>query len=400
MLAINIWNYFRGYVIIRVEGLTLERLLNLAAKYDIYLWDIKRHSHIVLEMKSTTKGFKELRNIVKKVGCRVEIKEKKGFPFLLLKLKERKMLTIGFLLFCIAIFLLSSTVWKIEIQGNEQTPREEIISFLKANNISIGKLKYRLDKEIIKEKLVYEYDYFSFVSVNMKGTKLTIDVKEEDLPPEKVDKSYPCHIVAKKKGIIMKVVARKGKAIVEKGEVVTPGEILITGAITKEFPAGFLLVHADGEVLALTRYSSTIRQPIIKIEEKYTGKYYIHRGIQFKDKGIKFMKGDIPYANYKESIIEKPLINLEKFDIDFPIKIISYEYKEIELKEVKQNIDFLKKANQVEATKEINKEIPKDAKIQSKDTRHQIDGNILTTQVIIEAIEDIGRKQIIVNGED
>ena len=32
---------FKGYVIIRVEGLTLERFLNLAITSDIYLWDIK-----------------------------------------------------------------------------------------------------------------------------------------------------------------------------------------------------------------------------------------------------------------------------------------------------------------------------------------------------------------------
>ena len=104
MLAIKIWNYFKGYVIIRVEGLTLERLLNLAATYNIYLWDIKRHSNIVLEMKSSIRGFKELREIVKKVGCRVEIKEKIGFPFVIMKLRERKMLVAGFLLFLMTIF--------------------------------------------------------------------------------------------------------------------------------------------------------------------------------------------------------------------------------------------------------------------------------------------------------
>ncbi len=400
MLAIKTWNYFKGYVIIRVEGLTLERLLNLAATYDVYLWDIKRESHIVLEMKSTTKGFKELKNIVKKVGCRVEIQEKKGFPFLLMKIKERKMLAIGFMLFLLTTILLTSTIWRIEIIGNEQTPREEIISLLKENDISIGKIKYLFEKETIKNLMIDNYDYFSFISVNIKGTKLIIEVKEQDLPPEKIDKSYPCHVVAKKKGVIVKATPINGKVFVEKGEIVNEGDILITGILTNESSNENILVHAEGEVIALTRYSHILKEPIIKYEEKYTGKTYKQKGIKIKDKGIKLLKGDIPYANYKEFIIEKDLIDLGKYEIDFPIKIINYEYREVEVKEIKQNIDFLKKSTQIEATKEISKELPANAQIQSKNVRHQVDENLLITQVIIETIEDIGRKQIIGTRED
>lgn len=400
MLAIKIWNYFKGYVIIRVEGLTLERLLNLAATHDIYLWDIKRKNNLVLEMKSTTRGFKELREIVKKVGCRVEIKDKIGLPFSILKLKERKMLVVGFLMFCIITIWLTSTIWNIEIIGNEQTPKEEIISLLKDNNINIGKLKFNMDKDNIKYMLIDNYDYFSFVSVNIKGTKMTIEVKEQDLPPEKVDKSYPCHIVAKKKGVIVKVVPRNGRAIVEKGEVINEGEILIAGILANENREEQILVHAEGEVMALTRYSSIIKEPIVKNEERETGKVYKEKGIKFGDKGIIFMKGNIPFTNYKEMETKKDLINLQKYNISFPIKTVNYEYREVELKEIKQNIDFLKRDSQIKATKEINSQLPENVEIQSKNTRHQIDGNILTTQVIVEVLEDIGRKQIIGNKEE
>lgn len=400
MLAIKIWNYFRGYVIIRVEGLTLERLLNLAATYDIYLWDVKRINNLVIEMKSSTRGFKELKNIVKKVGCRIEIIDKIGIPFLLYKLRKRKMLFVGFLLFWTSIFLLSSTIWKIEILGNEQTPNEEIISLLKDNNIFIGKLKFGVDKDTVKDVLINNYDYLSFISVNIKGSKLSIEIKEQDLPPEKVDKSYPCNVVAKKKGVIIKITPKNGKAVVEKGAVVSEGDTLITGVLINEVKNENILVHAEGEVLALTRYSSIIREPIIKNEEKYTGRTYKEKGIKIKNKGITFIKGDIPFANYKEFITEKSLIDLDKYNIDFPIKTIEYEYKEVEIKEVKQNIDFIKKSTQIDATKEINKQLPEGVQIQSKNTRYQIDDNTLTTQVIIEAIEDIGKKRIIGNGED
>lgn len=106
---------------------------------------------------------------------------------------------------------------------------------------------------------------------------MTIEVKEQDLPPEMVDKNYPCHIVAKKKGVIVKVVPKNGKAVVEKGKVVNPGEILISGIITSELGGETLLVHAEGEVLALTRYSSIVREPIVKNEEKFTGRVFTQK---------------------------------------------------------------------------------------------------------------------------
>lgn len=400
MLAIKIWNYFKGYVIIRVEGLTLERLLNLSAAHDIYLWDVKRLSGIVLEMKSSTRGFKSLKQVVKKVGCKVTIKEKIGLPFLLYKLKERKMWLAGFFLFWAMILFLTSLIWRIDILGNEQTPKPEIIALLESNGISYGKIKYQIDKEHIKDILNENYDYFSFISVTIKGTKLTIEIKEQDLPPEKVDKDYPCHIVAKKKGVIIKVIPKNGKTAVERGKVVTEGDILITGILTNEGTDEFIAVHAEGEVYALTRYSSIIREPIVKNEERYTGNSIVQKGIKIGNKGIRFIRGNMYFKDYKEFESEKSIINLESFGIEFPIKITTYEFKEIELEEVKQDIDFLKNSNYLEAMKMINEEMPPNVQVQSKNTRHQVDNGILTTQVIIEAIEDIAKKQIIENKED
>ncbi|MFA5575749.1 MAG: sporulation protein YqfD [Tissierellaceae bacterium] len=400
MLAIKIWNYFKGYVIIRVEGLTLERLLNLSAAHNIYLWDVKRSSGIVLEMKSSTKGFKALKQVVKKVGCKVTIKEKIGLPFLVYKLKERKMWAAGFILFWAIIIFLSSLIWKIEIIGNEQTPSEEIISLLEDNNINQGRLKYQINKDNIKDILNKNYDYLSFISVTIKGTKLTIEIKEQDLPPEKVDKAYPCHIVAKKRGVITKLIPKNGRAVVEKGRVVSQGDILITGILSDEASDGFMAVHAEGEVYAITRYSSIVREPIVKNEEKYTGNTIVQKGIKVGNKGVRFIRGSIPFDNYKEFEEEKSIINLEKLNIDFPIKVITYEYREVKLEEIRQDIEFLKNSNYLEAAKMINEEMPPDVQVQSKNTRHQVDNGILTTQLIIEAIEDIGRKQIIENRED
>ncbi|NLJ99542.1 MAG: sporulation protein YqfD, partial [Tissierellia bacterium] len=236
MQIIRLWNYLRGYVIIKVEGLTLERFLNLAATRDIYLWDIKRIGYTLLEMKVSIEGFKALKEVVKKAGCKVEIIDKNGFPFLLHRLKHRKMLGFGFFVFLAIIIFLFSLIWDIEVIGNEMIKGEEIIQALEKENIKKGIIKYRIDKDYTKDFLLDKFEHLSFVSVEIKGTRLIVEVKEQDLPPENIDMDTPCNIVATKKGVIIKTIAKNGNSLVRKGDVVEKGDILIAGIISDEDP--------------------------------------------------------------------------------------------------------------------------------------------------------------------
>ncbi|MEY8304125.1 sporulation protein YqfD [Anaerosalibacter bizertensis] len=398
MLAIKIWNYFRGYVIIRVEGLTLEKFLNLATNKDIYLWDIERIEYTVIEAKVSIKGFKSLRKIVRKVGCRAYIVEKRGFPFLLEKLRKRKMLGFGFIIFIGLIFFLTSFIWNIEISGNEKIKDEEIINFLEEMDVGKGRFKHKVDLDKLRSNILGNFQRLSFASVEFKGTKLLIEVKEQDLPPKEIDKDTPCNIVAKKKGVIEKVIAKNGKRIVSEGEVVKKGQILITGVIEDELLENNILVHSEGEALARTRYSHKKEELIEKTIKEETGNIYTIKEIKFGKKVIKLSKTDIPFKEYIEEVDEEPFI--EKFGDDFPVKVVTHKYIEVEKKKIKHNVDSLKKSTQVLAIQEINKKLPKDAKIISKDVKYLEEENKLITEVIIEVIEDIGKKQIIYNKED
>ncbi|QQY80473.1 hypothetical protein EDD65_102120 [Keratinibaculum paraultunense] len=392
MGLIKIWNYLRGYVIIKVEGLTLERFLNLAADKDIYLWDIKRIDYTLLKMKVSAKGFKELKEVVKKVGCRVEVVNKKGMPFLLYRLKNRKVLGLGVFIFFSVIIILSSFIWSIEIIGNEIYSDDSIIEFLSNKNIKSGIIKYTIDKDYIKNLLLNKFEYISFASIDIKGTRLIISIQEQDIPPKKLDTSIPCNVVASKKGIIVKVIAKNGKTMVRKGDVVKKGQILIAGIIADDNAEESILVHADGDVIARTRYSYRLEEPIVKvIEEETENKIEIYE-IKFGEKGIQFFSENIPYEYYVQKTKEvKPFGG----KIYLPFRIFVHEYVEVEKREVKQNIEFLKQSSYIKAVEELNKQIPEEAEIQSKDVMYNIEKNILSTYVVVEVVEDIGQKQII-----
>jgi similar to stage IV sporulation protein len=393
MLAIKIWNYLRGYVIIRIEGLTLEKFLNLVAKENIYIWDIRRIDYTIVEAKVSIEGFKSLRNIVRKVKCKVYAYEKRGLPFLMGKMKKRKMLGIGFIIFLGIIFFLTSFIWEIEILGNEKIDDTKIKNILKEENIYEGVLRYKIDEDNAKNVLLEKINTFSFVSIDIEGTKLIVEVKEQDIPPENISDDTPCNIVADKKGIIKKVIAKNGKSVVKEGDVVNKGQILITGIIKNDRFEGEMLVHAEGEVYAVTRYTHTVEEPIEKSIKEETGNSYEHREYKFGKKIIKFGSADIPFKEYIEEVEENNVFTIEPFN--FPISIITHKYKEVEVKKVKQNVDSLKESCQVLAVKEINKVLPEDSKIVSKDVKYIENEDKLTTIVIIEVMENIGKKQII-----
>jgi len=391
LLIIRIWNYFRGYVIIKIEGLTLEKFINLSIAKGIYLWDIIRCDYTTIEAKISIKGFMELKEVVRKVGCRVKILEKKGYPFIIHRLKYRKMLAFGSIIAIAIIFFMTSFIWSIDVVGNENVGDDIIISQLEKMEVRPGIRKGKVDLVGIKKGLLTDIDLFAYTHVEIKGTKLIVDVREKESSNEAIAEEVPCNIISKKKAVIEKVVAKNGKSVVEKGDIVKEGEILITGIITDERLENPLYVHADGYVIGITRYSEVIEEPIIKSIEEETGKEYVTREVRLGNKRLQFMNGDIPFQHYIEQTTVKKIINNDSFSL--PIEVVIHTYKEVKLSKVKQNLDSLKKLTSVNGVKKIMDSLPENVEVLSKDVNYSVSDNILTTNIIIEVKEEIGVKK-------
>ena len=97
-----LWNYLVGYVVIRVDGVSLEKFINLTITNGIYLWGIKRQNYTTLTAKISIRGFRQLHGISHKIRCRIRIVQKRGLPFVLFRYRHRKMLAFG-ILACVII---------------------------------------------------------------------------------------------------------------------------------------------------------------------------------------------------------------------------------------------------------------------------------------------------------
>jgi len=394
MLVVSLWNYFRGYVIIRIEGLGLEKFINICIAEQIYLWDINRINYTTLEAKVSLKGFKAIRKIIRKTGCRIYIANKNGYPFWFSRVKKRKMLLLGAFFSLIFLVFVLSFIYRIDVEGNTLVSDEQIIKTLNKSGLTIGSNRYRLDLREIENNMLLEVNELSWIGIEINGVTAKIKVVEKVFPPEKIDKEMPTNVVAKNNGVIHRIIARNGDAVVKEGDIVQPGDLLITGIIKRDSLETPMLVHAYGEVFAKTYYETTKSINLVEIKKEKTENMISRRTIKLGDMVIAFSRGDIPFNSYVLETKVKRLISWRK--INFPVEIITEEYYEAVEYEHKLDINDAKSKLHELAVEELVPTIPEDSEIVNSIVSFSQKGDVLYLDLVIEAIEEIS-EQIIIN---
>lgn len=116
----------------------------------------------------------------------------------------------------------SNYIWQIKIYGAENLNKSDIISVLKENGVSIGKLNTKTRDEIT-EILMNSYDRIAQASVIKKGTAIFINISEKLVYEE----TEFAPITAKFAGIVESINLSTGTLNVKVGDYVNVGDILV-----------------------------------------------------------------------------------------------------------------------------------------------------------------------------
>ena len=111
----------------------------------------------------------------------------------------------------------------------------------------------------------------AWMSINVSGSCVNVSLKEKAKQPELVSKGEPCNIVAKCSGQIEKVETDSGTACVNTNDVVTEGQLLISG-IVENLNSENSFVCAEGKVFAKVRKNIVQKIEINQTKAKDTGK--------------------------------------------------------------------------------------------------------------------------------
>lgn len=255
-MTASLWNYLAGYVMIKIEGLALERLLNAALREGVQLCAVKRLSPTELVAKIRPKELSVLRGIRRKYACRIRIIKKSGAVSACGRLKTRKVLLFGWIPLLLAIFLLSRFVWIVQVTGCSDIPEEDVYTILDGMGIRPGISSKELDHYAISRALSAKDARIAWAGTSRKGVVLTVEIVEAEQIPQNFGEQEPCSLYAAKDGVIKTVTALKGRSVVAAGQTVKKGDLLITGELTSE--AGIPhQVTARGEVAARVMYVVT-----------------------------------------------------------------------------------------------------------------------------------------------
>lgn len=223
-----------GYLYIVFQGDYPEHFMNLCENRDILIWEVTCN-------QGQYNGYIKLRDywlvrpLAKKSKTIPRIKKRYGFPFLLQRIKKRRVYFIGILLFCILLYTLSQFIWDISIEGGYMHTPEELLSYLSKTGVYSGCAIREIDCPQIEENIRRDFSDIGWVSAQIKGTRLIVSIVETKIPvlvSENKRTALPyAHITASKNGIIQSIITRNGIPVVDSGTVVTKGDILVSGIV-------------------------------------------------------------------------------------------------------------------------------------------------------------------------
>lgn len=398
----------QGYVKIRVWGFAPQRFINLCSKKGILLWNIEKQED-VYTMCVSLQSFYLLRPVARKTKVRVVISERYGLPFFVPGMLRRKAFLAGLFL-AVAFWLISSLfVWDIQVTGNCQVTDDVFFAFLEQEGVHTGMRRDGLDIGELEKQIRRNFSQVTWTSGRLDGTRLVIEVKENDMPIPKEARDTTDtgkDLVAEYDGVITDMIVRCGVPKVSVGSKVAKGDLLVEGRIPIYAEDGtvreYRPVTSDADIVI--EHTGTFHAYLAAdyVRKRYTGRqkqcYFLHFGDwEWRpERKVSFLQYD--------SVLETCSVKaLEYLGIPCTIGRITYReyqkteycYTTVEAKTVLQKkiMDFLETLD--EKGVQI---ISKDVKIETKHAGWSVHGEFLMREAagrpVDSRTEDTGTEDL------
>ena len=370
---------FESFYKIKIEGKDVKRFIRMLYRSGIYFEEISldRGSAYI---KVDKDNYKKLKDV--KTSYNIEVIELFGIS----KFKHLIKTNFIFLIFtALGIFLLyflSNIIFDVEVIHNDKYIRELLYSELDKYNIKKFNFvkKYEYVQKVKNEILNNYKNDIEWLEIERVGTLYNIRVDKRIINNIKQD-GQNRHVVAKKNGIIMRIVAEKGEIVKKVYDYVRAGDIIISGDIYKNKEV-IGQTSASGDVYAEVWYKVKVEMPISYKEEALTGRSKKVINVSFLDKNINIFD----FHRYNNSKKEENTILSDFFGM-FTIKY-NKEY-EINIKDEVNNIISEEFAFKM-ARKKIEDQLGRGEYIISqKKLKTVINNSTIITEVFFKVYENI-----------
>ena len=398
MLMLRFANYLHGTVRIKISGAVPERFINLCLARGIFLWGITKHNDEVFACLRLPDFFR-VRPLARDSRSRVEVVGHGGFPFTLKRVRRRKMMVVGALLFFVLLNLLTARVWFVDVSGHKAVPAERIIGLAAEGGLRPGASKDAVNFKALEKELLLGLPELSWVGVNITGTRAMIAVVEKTLP--KAEDKSPAHVVAAKDGVITEVIVIAGQAVVKKGDTVKKGDLLIKGFAAPPpaaagqtpiitLPAEYL--RASGIVKARVWYESYGEAGLTQETDRRTGRQAV--AVTIAAGGREFVlkpAPERPFDRYDTDTVHKKLSGGR--NSDFTVESTINIFHELIAESYDITPDQARDLARAKALSAVQDRIPEDAQVLTREVviLNSAEPRLVRVKVAAETIEDIGQ---------
>lgn len=320
--------YFQGYVKIRLRDGSPERFINLCNYKGIRLWNLTRIDE-AYECCLRIKDFKQINGIALKAKVRLRILEKQGFPCFLYRNRRRKAWAAGLLAAFLILHTCSLFLWNISFDGNTKYTDFALKKFLREAGYREGIPIGGIVCEDIEKRLRIAYNDITWVSAEISGACLKIQIKENEVSEQEAAAPSPRDIRAETDCTITSIVTRSGVPQVKAGDSVSAGDLLISGTLELKNDSGEVTgshpVAADGDIRGDYTYLYEDSFPMFRTVRRYTGNTRVRYEIRAFDARLNL--GPSPSFNQYDCLSEETVPEWLA-DFSLPFGLVRHYFRE------------------------------------------------------------------------
>ncbi|MCL2176922.1 MAG: sporulation protein YqfD [Firmicutes bacterium] len=345
-----------GQVYFVASGVNFDKFLKEVLKGSITLYNVKR-ALSVKEGRAVNKvyfsvdflNYKKLVAIAENLCYNIEVLKGAGFLYSFSKPRFRTSFVAGLFLCLIVVFAFNAFIWRVEVNGLHTLYEADVRAVLRDSGARVGGAR-RLNTRELENDILKGLDGVAAVSVVVRGVSLVVNIDEVVRP----DFDFGCsnvvsdgvNLIANADAIITNIVVLRGIQMVQIGDVVEVGTILIAGSDE---------VRATGYVYARVFLQHTISVPDTEIVLRRTGRYEIYSTFRLHNLTFFGSKaGKTSFENY-----EKTTNEFYAFKSFIPLRRVTHTFFELESVTITNDFEALKEQTIIKARSSIN--VPKGA---------------------------------------
>ena len=391
----KLYDFSRHYKSIIIEGNNLERFVNICLINRLHLRKIKIISENKVSLDIRKADFMRLQELA---GGRYRITSvaDRGHFHRLKSLLQKKSLMAGLVIFTGILFYQSLFVSEIEVMGYESISEQALIKSMESAGLYEGCRK-NVELEKVKLHLYDEFDNIAWIGIKYKGNLAQVTIAETEYLYEKaiVAKAKPCNIVAAKSGYINRVDPEEGIRVVNNGEYVKEGEVIISGEVPLEKIAyeedapenPVTYVHAQGTADAKVPVRLTYCIEANETVKNKTGRKMLMLSVN----GKTLMREICPY---ELSVVKR--ITVCNWIKPVRLKIQINIVEEAELRQRKLSEKDIKKQVLNAIHEFVEEKLPDNTQILNKSLNFRQEKNIIYIGVTLETLQEIGIEEEII----